>query len=1140
MIDFDPSQLQALGLDPARHASVVGAPGSGKTRVLVECFVRAVEREGWSEDDVLVIAPNRLAATDLRGRVERGLGRAIGGTLVRTAASLAFAVLARGAALDGREAPRLLTGTAQDEEIAEVVEQVLAGAAAAADDNAAVFPFAVAAPANGAEGDSGSRRSARVAGLVPEVLRSPAFRAELRELWRITDDFDLAPLEFAAQLRRLQAGGADETFTQTPPRELIERWHDGLRLISPVLDRLASTRPGELSSSALLRTAAATVRESGTAHAVRVAGPERFRVPRLLLVDDAQELGEGELALIAACASVGSSVWVFGDPDEATGAFHGERTAVLARLNDELERRGGAAARLGASDPVGVSDRAGAEGGAEQRVVLQTAHRHGAQVRGLVRELTTRIGAAGRGEQRAAGAAREDEGAALDGAGAVAAQVAEVQFAAVASPAEQLGAVAHRLRARHLGLGGRAAVAWSDMAVICRSRAEALRAARVLAAHQVPTGVAAGGIVLREHQVVRELIRLLRHSLGLAPLTGDEVLRLTGGVVGGLDPVAVRRLRGALLLQERRDARAEDREISGIDELALEAFTLPGETAVVDSSGGRALRRLGIIAGEAARVRASGGTARETLWALWEGTRLADAWQREALEGRGARADEAHRSLDAVTGLFFALQRHEEQNSEQPIEELLDDLLLSAVPEDSLAQRSQRTAVTVTTPQGAIGREFAIVAVIGLQDGAWPNLRARGSLLGTAALERWLRGGEAMPPSRKDTIHDELRLFAHSCARAREELLVVAIADEDQHPSAFFGLGRNYRDDELPSARLTLRGATAEMRRRLTLDPTDEGALRALSALARERIAGAEPDEWYGVLPPSTEEPLFDLGADLELRVPVSPSQLERAEACPLDWAIAALGGGTGSVQANLGTLVHHALETAEGHSADAMFEAVRSEWRKLRFDADWESERAERVARAMTESLAAYLRDFDSSGRRLLGRETPFEIPIERAVLRGMADRLELVHRADGEREITVLDLKTGRTPPSKAAAEEHAQLQAYQLGVSLGAFALAEDENSPAEQSPPAEQNPPAQTRSGGARLLYVHPDATKNADYVERVQQPIDADAMDALKQRVADISEVMAAGEFTAHIEHHCSDPHRPGNCRLHVIQAVSNG
>ena len=62
MTSFDPSQQLVLGLDPGRNARVLGAPGSGKTALLVESYVRSVDREGWSEADVLVLAADRAQA----------------------------------------------------------------------------------------------------------------------------------------------------------------------------------------------------------------------------------------------------------------------------------------------------------------------------------------------------------------------------------------------------------------------------------------------------------------------------------------------------------------------------------------------------------------------------------------------------------------------------------------------------------------------------------------------------------------------------------------------------------------------------------------------------------------------------------------------------------------------------------------------------------------------------------------------------------------------------------------------------------------------------------------------------------------------------------------------------------------------
>jgi RecB family exonuclease len=249
---------------------------------------------------------------------------------------------------------------------------------------------------------------------------------------------------------------------------------------------------------------------------------------------------------------------------------------------------------------------------------------------------------------------------------------------------------------------------------------------------------------------------------------------------------------------------------------------------------------------------------------------------------------------------------------------------------------------------------------------------------------------------------------------------------------------------------------------------------------------------------------------------------MERAEECPLDWVIGSLGGGASTVSMSLGTLVHHAFETAQGHDVQELLEKIESEWRKLPFDADWESERMRGTAAAMAAGLASYLREFDGSDRELVGRETGFSVPLGRAELRGKVDRVESRLGATGT-EVTVVDLKTGAKPPSGPETQRHAQLQAYQLATALGAF---------------TDGIGPEGTVSGGARLLFVHPEATKGGGFVERAQAPLDDEARSEFAQRVAEIAEVMAASSFTARVEHHCSDAFSPGDCRIHIVPAVS--
>ncbi|MGO1537868.1 MAG: PD-(D/E)XK nuclease family protein [Leucobacter sp.] len=1058
MPEFDSSQRLVFALDTSRHASVLGAPGSGKTTTLIESYARLTERSEWAEGEVLVLASSRLVASSLRSKLERRVQRAVGGTPVRTPVSLAFAVLAREAASEGLEAPRLLTGTAHDEVVAEVI--------------------------------AGHLETERIREqFVPELMQSAPFRAELRELSRVLDDAALDAGTLGAHLREAAEQRAGEAYSRLPGVEVLAQWRAALELLVATERQLDETRPGELTASGLLRAATETLTRG-------VLGDAVIPVPRLILIDDAHELTEGALALVAACVAAGSRVWAFGCPDIATSAYRGERVDLLSRMDAELARRG-----------------AGPTPGAKpsQHIVLSSVHRHSSELRSLVYGLTERIGAAGAGEQRAATSVR-DAGPVTDG----------VQFVTVPGVTEQLGVIGHRLRRRRLGLDGLEPLPWEKMAVVCRTRDEANAAARSLAGLGVETSVTSGGIVLREQRIVRELSRLLLHALDIERLTSSDVLEILGGEIGGLDPIMLRRFRGALRLQERRAARRDQREPQPLDVIVAEALTQPERDPVMDSAGGRALRRIAKLVAEGSRVHEAGGTPRETLWALWDGTRLANSLQDEALDAKGVRSDEAHRTLDGVLGLFFVLQRHEEQDSDVPIVDVIDEVITSTVPEDSLAARSARDVVTVTTPQGLVGTEFALVAVLGPQDGVWPNLRARGSLLGVTALERWLRGGTALVPDRRDTLHDELRLFAHTCARATDELLVVAVADEDHHPSTLFSIAHPGYEGVLPSSRLTLRGAVAEMRRRLTRDPEDAEALASLTALTHEGIPGAHPDEWYGTRPPTTERPLVDVEGDPEATVPVSPSQLEKAERCPLDWAIDRLGGGSPNFSSQLGTLLHNAFEQIDEPDQERIFALVEAEWDALEFDAEWESERSLRLARTMAEGLATYLEDFAESSRELVGHELEFSVHIGRAELRGVADRLERVTRSDGQAEILVVDLKTGKTAPSGIALDEHAQLQAYQLGVLHGAFG--------------------EQAGNGGAALIYVHPDALRTSDsgYSLRAQQPLDEMTQAAVAERITTTAKAMAGGHFTARVEHHCANNYSlGGSCRLHIIPAVSH-
>src|SRR5699024_1265060 len=116
---LDPSQARvarAVAEDGGAHV-VHGAPGSGKTHLALALTVDEAERGGQP----MLLVPTRLAAATLRHAVTRRIGRTLDTTVVRTPASLAFAILRLRAGHLGEVAPTLISGPEQDQVLAELL-----------------------------------------------------------------------------------------------------------------------------------------------------------------------------------------------------------------------------------------------------------------------------------------------------------------------------------------------------------------------------------------------------------------------------------------------------------------------------------------------------------------------------------------------------------------------------------------------------------------------------------------------------------------------------------------------------------------------------------------------------------------------------------------------------------------------------------------------------------------------------------------------------------------------------------------------------------------------------------------------------------------------------------------------------------
>ncbi|HLS93012.1 MAG TPA: UvrD-helicase domain-containing protein, partial [Microbacterium sp.] len=109
---WDPEQQAVLDLPPGHSGTVLGAPGSGKTSVLVERVARLLSGDApaLAADEVVVLTPTRASATRLRDRLGRAVPVATPGPLARSVGSFAFQVVRADHLARGEEPPELLTG----------------------------------------------------------------------------------------------------------------------------------------------------------------------------------------------------------------------------------------------------------------------------------------------------------------------------------------------------------------------------------------------------------------------------------------------------------------------------------------------------------------------------------------------------------------------------------------------------------------------------------------------------------------------------------------------------------------------------------------------------------------------------------------------------------------------------------------------------------------------------------------------------------------------------------------------------------------------------------------------------------------------------------------------------------------------
>ncbi|WP_420099651.1 ATP-dependent helicase [Corynebacterium sp.] len=963
--------------------SVLGGPGTGKTSLLVDAAVSFLDNGGTAEE-VMVVAPSKEAAADLRDQITEAVrsreNYATTGTMVRSVHSWAFAFLRAVAQEDqaGRAPqPRLMTGAEHDLQI----RTLLRGHA-----------------------EDGTGRW-------PEDIR-PA----------------LPLVGFARQLRDLLLRAAERGIDAAGLRELGARYDEPMWTAAADFqheyDQIqALSATNNLNASELLHTTLAAL----DAHP-GVLDRHRARI-RLVLVDDAHNLDPASGRFLSRFMVPGVRSLVAGDPDQCVFHFRGADETFLTGIAAHEDRR----------------------------VVLSRSHRLPRDLVAAVNLLEGRLPAHPTRVTLRDGGGTGDSG---DGGG----------LAVRRSPSRTADTlvVTDEIRRAHVVDG----VAWDDIAVIVRSSADIPVLRRALLSHGVPVKVDPTSVVLAEQPLVRVI--LLALDALVRPVSGVEMQQLIESPIGGADPVMLRRVE-----------RAVAPLLAGTGLRAMDAVTaiVTGRASAEERERwtGRFGPREHQVVERISRVIAAGRHALEqqsttspvesVLWAVWQAADLSNSLQAQALRG-GTLGSQADRDLDAVMSLFDLAGDVVERTPTATLATFLEDVRSQELPTGGRDRRGVRPdAVEILPAHAAAGRQWDVVVVAGVQEDSWPAGPTVGGLFGQQELVDLVDRGISpdIPVSRAAAaLSEERRLFLLAVSRARLRTLVTAVdplGDDTSAPSRFLdeiaaavpeshtetraatdtgtdpvtGTGAGARTDTavaLPRV-LALEPLVAELRD-VVCDGRRAGherdaAADNLARLAEAGVHGADPDQWWGVAPPSTTGPaVAPPRGDTAPSVRISPTTLESLDdGCDTVAFLRGLTGGASTEQMKVGVLIHAVAEGfATGLSHADARDIVADAVPHLVDGPAWTAVPLTESCLTAVDRLHTWILERDG-----LDRAVEVERTLERTigttgdglpiVLAGRTDRLE----TDSEGRTTVVDFKTGRTAKTKKEAVDSRQLAAYQL---------------------------------------------------------------------------------------------------------------
>ncbi len=614
---------------------------------------------------------------------------------------------------------------------------------------------------------------------------------------------------------------------------------------------------------------------------------------------------------------------------------------------------------------------------------------------------------------------------------------------------------------------------WSQMAVLVRSGRRDLPALqRALLAAGVPVEIARDDLPLAMTPAVRPLLDVLKVAADVdGGLTAERAVGLLSSPLAGMDPRGISRLGRHL---RRYALSADDRAPGSSHDLIAQSLRDPSGVSGADPQIAAPVVALAQILDRAGDAVVDRWSTVRILDQIWRSTDWPARLRRDALGG-GRRAREANQALDAVMELFEQAEQMDRAfESVRSVAEFLDQVDQQVIPAAPDLQKGwNRQAVRLLTAHRSKGSQWPLVVVAGVQEGLWPDLRARGKLFTGQPDAGW----------REQQALEERRLFFVACTRASRALLVTAVdssADDGPTASPYVTLAAGDLNivtvPGRPHRPLTPTGVVAGLRQILD-DPGTSPELRVavwqrlldLSQVSDARglpiFPWADPRTWWGYRHwTQNPRPWFDADAPL----PVSASTVDSYVQCPRRWFLEkrVRASQTATTSLAFGNLLHLCAQAIAGGDltpdAAAVAEVLDTVWHSVGYEPGWQAAYEREQAQQATQRLLAWMARLPGD---FVGAEIEFDAELalpsgEALQVRGKADRVDAV---DGQ--IVITDFKTGKTTPTKAEVAEHIQLGLYRWVADMGALGV---DGQAVAQLLYLRQDPPRTQSEPGARVM------------------------------------------------------------------------